>query len=72
MNERVSEYTPQTGGSTTWTGIGRGEKGHMRDLCGPAQKTKATANVWGNGEEGGTTSPLSLNPINPGREMLIT
>lgn len=45
---------------------------HMWDLCAPAQKSKANASVWGDGKEGVAVSPLSLNPVSPGKEMLIT
>lgn len=45
---------------------------HMWDVCAPAQKSKANASVWGDGKEGGAVLPLSLNPVSPSKEMLIT
>lgn len=45
---------------------------HTWDLRAPAQKTTVDADVWEDGKGGGTVSPLNLNPVIPGKEMLIT
>lgn len=44
----------------------------MWDLCAPVQKVKVNTNVWGDENGVGMVSPLNINPVIPGREMLIT
>ena len=44
----------------------------MWDFCVTMQGTEANADSRGDRKGGGMVSPLSLNPVNPGREDLIT